>query len=374
MQKENILMLFGADSSLQWGRSYQIAKAFSSMGHKVLYIDLPLSLQKGFCPKKQKDKEERFEVFQPLLGLPCAKFAWLRQINFLIQKQQLNRYLEKTGFSPSIVWAYAPYEPRLAKYIKETYNPHLVVHDIADERIALAETQSGQRAARVTKKYEEEIAGYCDAVITITEKLRDTKKHLHESIFVMPNGVDMDMFKKNAEYTKPEYFPDTEGKVVLYIGAIEEWVDVEAIYAAAASENGLDFLCVGPVRSDISKLKQLRNVHLIGSKPYSEMPGYIAHSDVCILPFKDNEITRNSDPLKLLQYLSMGKPVVALKFEGINDFGGAVSAALTYQEFSNMIHLAAEQTDNVPAIVYEYDWKNLLSRTLGLLEGIRRKA
>ena len=41
MKKEKILILFGADSSLEWGRSYQWAKAFNKLGHDVFYVDLP---------------------------------------------------------------------------------------------------------------------------------------------------------------------------------------------------------------------------------------------------------------------------------------------------------------------------------------------
>jgi len=364
LRKENILLLFGADSTLEWGRSYQIAKAFASLGHTVSYIDLPCPLKQGMGHSNTGGAVQIFSTFQPVCGLPCAKFPWLRWINYLSIKSQVISHLHKIGFKPTIIWAYAPYEPMVARYLRNAYNPELVVYDIADERIALAETQSGVKASKITEKYEKEIARYCDAVVTITESLKNTKRHLHENIVVMPNGIDMEMFDNNAKYAKPSYLESLSGKIVLYIGAIEEWVDIEAIRMAACTCPDAQFVLVGPSRIDISTLTKLTNVHIIGSRPYAEMPACIAHADVCILPFKDNEITRNSDPLKLLQYLSMGKHVVALYFKGINSFGGAVTVASGHEEFSAMIRQAGNATNEVASNIREYDWKHLVPHVL----------
>lgn len=365
--KESVLILFGADSNLMWGRSYQIAKAYASLGHAVSYIDLPGSLKQGFVKNGNSGRCDQFDIsiFKPIFGLPCAKFPWLRRLNYIWIKAQLINYLRKNRFSPSIIWAYSPYEPKITRYLRDIYSPKFVVYDIADERIALTEAQFGEKAAKITKDYEEEIALYCDALITITNKLKNTKKHLHENIVVMPNGIDTMMFNSKAEYIKPKYFSDIQGKIVLYIGAVEEWVDIEAIRVAANDLPNANFVLVGPANSDITILNQNKNIHLIGRRPYVEMPAYIAHADVCILPFKDNEITRNSDPLKLLQYLSMGKPAVALFFEGVNDFGGAVSLASDYKEFSAMIRRAMDKTTQEAAFdIKDYDWKYLVSRTI----------
>ncbi len=314
--KERVLILFGADSRLEWGRSYQIAKAFSSLGHSVSYIDLPRSSRLGFRNIKHNAVDSfNVSIFQPVFGLPCAKFPWLRWFNYLWIRRQVDGHLRKVGFSPTIIWAYAPYEPMITQYLRMTYNPRIVVYDIADERIALTEAQSGVKAAKITQQYEEEIARYCDAVVTITDKLKDTKAHLHKTIKVMPNGIDTEMFGAHGDYIKPNFLAGLHGKIVLYIGAVEEWVDVEAIRVAACENPDSHFVLVGPIRVEIPTLTQLKNVHVVGTRPYADMPACIAYSDVCILPFKDNEITRNSDPLKLLQYLSMGKPVVALFFQ-----------------------------------------------------------
>ncbi len=51
-----------------------------------------------------------------------------------------------------------------------------------------------------------------------------------------------------------------------------------------------------------------------------ELPGYIQHFDVCINPQKLNPITIGNYPLKVDEYLAMGKPVVATRVTGTADY------------------------------------------------------
>jgi glycosyltransferase involved in cell wall biosynthesis len=52
-------------------------------------------------------------------------------------------------------------------------------------------------------------------------------------------------------------------------------------------------------------------VHFLGRRPYSTLPSYCKAFDVALLPFVDNQLTQNANPLKLREYLAAGLPVVA---------------------------------------------------------------
>jgi glycosyltransferase involved in cell wall biosynthesis len=53
------------------------------------------------------------------------------------------------------------------------------------------------------------------------------------------------------------------------------------------------------------------NVHFLGPKPYSELPGYYRHIDVCVLPWnQENVFTSYGSAIKVREYLASGKPVV----------------------------------------------------------------
>jgi UDP-galactopyranose mutase len=53
------------------------------------------------------------------------------------------------------------------------------------------------------------------------------------------------------------------------------------------------------------------NVHYLGSRPYAELPAYLAGWDVCLLPFALNAATRWASPAQTLEYMAAGRPIVS---------------------------------------------------------------
>ena len=78
----------------------------------------------------------------------------------------------------------------------------------------------------------------------------------------------------------------------------------------------------GDAYEDLQSLSQ-DQVILAGRKPYEEIPAYIAASDICLLPANHQEkIMQNIVPIKMYEYMAMGKPVVTTKLPAIvKEFG-----------------------------------------------------
>jgi glycosyltransferase involved in cell wall biosynthesis len=63
-------------------------------------------------------------------------------------------------------------------------------------------------------------------------------------------------------------------------------------------------------KSNVVKLSA-PNIHFLGIKPYSELPRYYNHIDVCVLPWvQHNTFTSYGSAIKVREYLATGKPVV----------------------------------------------------------------
>jgi glycosyltransferase involved in cell wall biosynthesis len=77
----------------------------------------------------------------------------------------------------------------------------------------------------------------------------------------------------------------------------------------------------------------LPNVHLLGQKPYSALPGYCRGFDVGIIPFRINELTVRANPLKLREYLAAGLPVVSTALPEVARYDGLVHLADGAREF-----------------------------------------
>jgi glycosyltransferase involved in cell wall biosynthesis len=97
-------------------------------------------------------------------------------------------------------------------------------------------------------------------------------------------------------------------------------------------------LLVGAVENvDVSALASLPNVQFTGEVPYQRLPDYVRQYDVALLPYRPCEYGFASDPMKVWEYLSAGKPVVALRYPEIERLEEWVSLVSTHDEFVDAI-------------------------------------
>src|SRR6185369_151204 len=102
--------------------------------------------------------------------------------------------------------------------------------------------------------------------------------------------------------------------VIGYFGAISEWFDIALVVALARARPGWRFVLVGSTFGcDTREARRLPNIEMKGEVPYAELPGWVHGFDVCIIPFVLNELTSCTNPVKVYEYLSAGKPVVATR-------------------------------------------------------------
>ncbi|HEY6343882.1 MAG TPA: glycosyltransferase [Bryobacteraceae bacterium] len=73
------------------------------------------------------------------------------------------------------------------------------------------------------------------------------------------------------------------------------------------------------------------------------IPSYLAQFDVCLLPFVLSKLTRAVDPVKLYEYLSQGKPVVATPLPEVCDYADLVYLAKGATEFVAQIDKALQE-------------------------------
>ncbi len=100
--------------------------------------------------------------------------------------------------------------------------------------------------------------------------------------------------------------------LVMYIGAISWWFDAALVRSVARSMPEADFRLVGSTRGcDTSSLEGLANVRLEGEVSHDSLPGLLAQASVGIIPFRMNQLTRMTDPVKAYEYLAAGRPVVS---------------------------------------------------------------
>lgn len=185
-------------------------------------------------------------------------------------------------------------------------------------------------AGRPARELEPDIASVADLVVCSSQHLSESMRRTGVHPLLIRNGVDVAHFE-----TRPESLAlQPKRPTVGYWGATAEWTDIDLLTEAAAELPDVDFVLIGEVmRIDVSKLAALPNVRMIGEVPYRDLPGYLHAFDVCLLPYRICEYALASDPMKVWEYLSAGKPVVAVRFPEIERLGDLITLTSTPAEF-----------------------------------------
>lgn len=133
---------------------------------------------------------------------------------------------------------------------------------------------------------------------------------------LVTNGVEYEHFTSELASGVPTDIADwvQSGKpIVGYFGALATWFDYELVEKCARTYPECNFLLLGWDYDGTlgkSNLAALNNVRVIGPIPYKRLPEYARFFDISTIPFKINAVTESTSPIKLFEYMSMGKPIV----------------------------------------------------------------
>lgn len=165
---------------------------------------------------------------------------------------------------------------------------------------------------------ERELIGRVDHVVYTAATLEaHVRSATPQAATYVPNGADVGHFLRGDGKPVPERpteYGDIDTPTAVYVGAIASWFDVDMLAETAAQTPGVAFVIIGPVDTDVSALRALPNVKLLGRRPYDTLPGYLHHADAGLIPFKRNALVDGVSPIKLYEYLASGLPVVATRW------------------------------------------------------------
>lgn len=194
---------------------------------------------------------------------------------------------------------------------------------------------------------------------------------------LITHGVDVDRFTAAGDGcgAVPGDVAGIAGPRVAFIGGIDAHTfDPELFLAVARRLPDVNFVMVGGCSLEEGWCP-LPNVHLLGRKPYDEVADYMAASDCLIMPWNDSDWIKACNPIKLKEYLAVGRPVVTSDFDALEGFRDLVSVAKGADTFVAAIRHALDTPyDPVPARqrVARETWEgkaDLLSQALmGLCE------
>lgn len=286
-------------------------------------------------------------VYRPPDWAPRAARFPLRAATEALYMASLRRVLRRLQIREPILWLFLP---DMEVFVGR-FDEKLVIYHIVDEYSGYHGVSETWRA--VMQSMEQHLARRADLVFVSSPTLLERKGALNECVYLIPNAVDYQTFAaiSSSEGDVPEDIVHLPPPVAGYVGAINDKLDMDLLARIAGSSLEWSLLLVGPVRVEDAQgqraLEQLRgmpHVHFLGRRDVKDVPRYISACDVCLLPYRINEWTRNIDSLKLYEYLACGKPVVATDVPAVRRFGEVVEIATGDRDFLARMN-AALQSD-----------------------------
>ena len=157
-----------------------------------------------------------------------------------------------------------------------------------------------------------------------------------------PHGVDLEHFAAAQSSQPPAELSNLPGSKIGFFGLIYEKLDFELLASIARRFDHSSLAMIGPMSYCPAEFQALPNVHFFGQQPYADLPRWLAGLDVLLLPYVDDEMIRQSSPLKLRECLASGKPTVSVDVPEVRRYQPFVRAAATHTDFLEEVRRALE--------------------------------
>lgn len=309
-------------------RVVSLAREFRGMGHEVKLAYTPLNIE------EEKRDIELFGIELVALTRKVGLFSLFDNIKKL---KAVSQWADVIHFQkcfhfisvPTIICAFIYNKP--LHYEWDDWEEKIWYHS---NRMSIHTLIFGY----FIKLLERYLPVVADTVSVASRKLEELCLSFNvksDCIFKAPVGADLRKFTpRNSGGRIRTRYRCENNKVILYLGQLHAGQYVKMFIEAAATVlrrcPDAIFLIIG--EGFMSKqLKRFviecgieQKVIFTGSVSHDDVPQYIGASDICVASFEDNEVTVCKSPLKIVEYLASGKPVVAsLVGEVRNMVGGA---------------------------------------------------
>ncbi|HVU47801.1 MAG TPA: glycosyltransferase [Terracidiphilus sp.] len=244
---------------------------------------------------------------------------------------QLRIAMWRCGMRHPIVWVAIPSAADAAESLK----PKLLVYQVSDKYDA---NEDSALSKDVIRQLHSKLINMASVVFYSGRKLFDEAADVPHRVYLQ-QAVDYDHFANEAAETAPD-IAAIPRPVLGYFGAMDFVMDTELMNEVARRRPDWHWALIG-MRSNLMQAVNAPNIHFLGTRPYAELPRYLRHFDICILPWNlGSSFTAYGSAIKVREYMASGKPIVmaplfeyietpGLRFyKGADDFIAKVEDAL----------------------------------------------
>ena len=275
--------------------------------------------------------DSRFGVVSPF----SVPGTWGRKVTSCVLPALVRRSAKRMGIAKPLVWIECP----TAAEVVEALNPVAVIYQRTDRYEEFPGADP-----KVITKYDQHLKARADMTLFCSSFLFEEESEDCQSAHFVDHGVDFERFRDAG--SELEAAPDDIREIprprVGFVGSIDSHTfDARLFVRVVRRLPDVNFVLVGSC-SLSQRLYDEPNVYLLGQKPYDSVAAYMAACDVLIMPWNRNEWIKACNPVKLKEYLAVGRPVVSTPFEELRRYREHIRVAAGADAFAAEVRGALE--------------------------------
>jgi glycosyltransferase involved in cell wall biosynthesis len=201
--------------------------------------------------------------------------------------------------------------------------------------------------SKIIRNYDKKLKANANLTLFVSYKLFHEESNQCRRALYLDHGVDYEMFASADNDIKTlSDINNIKRPIVGYFGTIDgHTVDYELISKLADLLPTASFVFVGKVFDNPSFIYK-KNIWMLGQKTYERIPYYGKEFDVAIMPWRQTQWIQGCNPIKLKEYLALGKPIVSTPFKELEKYSDVVYVAETPEDFAGCIKRAIAEDNS----------------------------
>jgi Glycosyltransferase len=266
-------------------------------------------------------KEANITLIRPgMIKIPFLDMASVFYFHEKEIKRQIREFNPDVIIAISIITAFLGMQQAKKHHIPFVYYSIDHAHELVPNKFL----------GKIAKQFEKQVIKGADKIFVINKGLKDYAVEMGgniDKISVITAGVDLKKFNPQVDgsFVRERYGIKKDDILLFFMGWIYEFSGMKEVaesLSTADNENiKLMIVGEGDLYKPLLKMKNEKKLDgkliLTGKIPFGEVPQHIAAADICLLPAYKNEIMMNIVPIKIYEYMAMGKPVIATNLPGI---------------------------------------------------------
>ncbi len=234
-----------------------------------------------------------------------------------------------------------------AIFLTNNYNVKAFYYYISDDYTSLPWWNNFLKK-RQFKNLEKKLLNVTKKVLvtsnTLFNKYRNKNKNV--SLFQIPANTKVYLRFNINESKTPKELRNIPHPITGFIGSWYDWkIDIDLVKKLLFKYKNNSFVFIGVIQTKYDDIITLPNFYRIKCKSIKQLPSYVSLFDVCLIPYRKSKYGQSAYPVKVMEYLALGKPVVTTALPSIKHLAdkGLIYWAKNDEEFIKYIEIALHE-------------------------------